>query len=141
MLNLITQGRITNPLVPKLSPASQAAGASQFGSVIQTIIAWLLVIAILLFFFYFLVGAIKWITSGGDKQSVESARNTITHAIIGLVIMFAVFAIIKIIEGSFGVCILNFTLPGLDVVTSQSCVPDTQSRPDTFPVFQPGQLH
>lgn len=124
MMSLLTQGRITNPLAPKLSPANQTAGTSQFQSIISAIIGWFLIIAILLFFTYFIVGAIKWITSGGDKNSVESARQTILHALIGLVVVFTLFAIVKIIEGVFGVCILEFSLPTLDQVgAGRSCAP------------------
>lgn len=123
-MSLLTQGRITNPLAPKLSPADQAAGTSQFQSIISAIVGWFFVVAVILFFFYFIIGAIKWITSGGDKNAVESARNTILQAVIGLAVIFTMFAAIKIIEGAFGVCILNFTLPGLDQTTlGKSCVP------------------
>jgi hypothetical protein len=44
---------------------------------------------------------------------LEGARGTITSALIGLVILFAAFAIIKLIQTFFGISILNFTLPTL----------------------------
>jgi hypothetical protein len=58
-------------------------------------------------------GAIKWISSGGDKQALESARGTITSALIGVFILFAVFAIIQLINTFFGLHILNLTIPTL----------------------------
>ncbi|OGY11134.1 MAG: hypothetical protein A3A58_03540 [Candidatus Blackburnbacteria bacterium RIFCSPLOWO2_01_FULL_41_27] len=129
--------RITNPLAPGLSPTSTFAGAFQFESILQTIVSWLLVIAVLLFFFYFLIGGIKWITSAGDKNSIESARGTIMHALVGIVIVFAMFAVIKIIEASFSVCILNFTLPGLDVTASKSCAVSPVIDPYDDPTYKP----
>lgn len=56
---------------------------------------------------YFLIGAFKFLTSGGDKEAVASARNMITHAIIGFIILIFVFIILQFIPQFFG---LNFTL-------------------------------
>lgn len=134
MTQLITQGRITNPLAPNLSPITSSAGVGQFQSIISTVISLFFIIGILLFFAYFLIGAIKWITSGGDKQAVEGARGTIAHAIIGLVILFTLFAAVKIIEAVFGVCILSFSLPLLDSAGS-GCTPSSKGTlpPDPYP--------
>jgi len=48
--------------------------------------------------FYLLRGALSWITSGGDKDSVGEARNQIQAAIIGLIMIVAVLAIIWTLE-------------------------------------------
>lgn len=52
--------------------------------------------------FYFIIGAFKFLTSGGDKGAVESARNMITHAIIGFLLLMAMFLILKFIPEYFG---------------------------------------
>ncbi|MCL4366741.1 hypothetical protein M1563_01080 [Patescibacteria group bacterium] len=52
---------------------------------------------------YFLFGIFKLISSGGDKNAVASARNMITHAIIGFLILMLVFLIIKFIPEAFGI--------------------------------------
>jgi len=49
--------------------------------------------AVLASLLFLLIGAIKWITKGDDKAELESARNQITHAILGLVIAMASWAI------------------------------------------------
>jgi hypothetical protein len=61
-----------------------------------------------------IVGAIQWISSGGDKQGVETARGKVTSALIGLVILLAVFAILQLINTFFNVQILNLTIPTLN---------------------------
>jgi hypothetical protein len=43
------------------------------------------------------MGGIEWITSGGDKGKTESARNKITAAVIGLVILAASWAILGLV--------------------------------------------
>jgi hypothetical protein len=71
------------------------------------------VVGAVVFFFILIIGAIQWISSGGDKQTVETARGKVTNAIIGLIILFAVFAILQLINTFFKIQILNFTLPTL----------------------------
>ena len=63
-------------------------------------------VGVLVFFFIMILGAIQWITSGGDKAGLESARGKITSAIVGVVILFSLFALLKIIEDFFGINIL-----------------------------------
>lgn len=54
---------------------------------------------------YFLIGAFKYVISGGDKDAIASARNMITHAIIGFVILMFAFLTLQFIPEAFG---LNF---------------------------------
>jgi hypothetical protein len=51
-------------------------------------------------------GAVSWILSGGDKASLEGAKNKITNAFVGLILLIGSFAIIKLIEGFFNINIL-----------------------------------
>jgi len=60
-----------------------------------------------LIIFYFLIGAFKYLTSSGDKEAVASARNIITHAIIGFVILMFAFLILQFIPQFFG---FNFSI-------------------------------
>jgi hypothetical protein len=54
------------------------------------------IIAIILVFFFLIWGGIEWITSGGDKGKTESARNKITAAVIGLIVLAAAYAILTL---------------------------------------------
>lgn len=51
---------------------------------------------------------VRWITSGGDKQKLASARAQLTWAIIGLIIIFLSFFIINLISYVFNVKLLDF---------------------------------
>jgi len=84
---------------------------SNFGELLGNIIIASMVIAGLMVFFYLIMGGIQYITSGGDKAQAEAARDRITYALIGLVIVVGSFAIIKLIEAFFGINIINFQLP------------------------------
>lgn len=88
---------------------------SELGSLLSAVVGALLIIAALLAFFFLILGGIQWITSGGDKAGMEAARNKITHAVVGLVIVGAAWAIMILIQNFLGVTIiggaLNFPKP------------------------------
>lgn len=88
---------------------------SHSNKAIEKIIEWgvttLLVISTILAIFFLIYGGIKWITSGGDQKAVESARKTVTYAIIGLCVIFASFMILNFISAIFRVHYLPYT-PG-----------------------------
>lgn len=71
--------------------------ADSLGGLINGVLSFVMVVAALLVFFYLILGGIEWITSGGDKSKTESARNKITSAVIGLIILAASYAILQII--------------------------------------------
>jgi len=98
---------ITNPVLGNLGNLS---GSEFFAKVIPTAVGLGLVIGVLVFLFMLITGAIQWISSGGDKQALESARGKITNALIGLIILFAAFAIIQVIERFFGINILTLDI-------------------------------
>lgn len=80
-------------------------------NIISSSLTIILIVAAIVFFFMLVFGGIKWIVSGGDKAHTENARNTITAALIGLVVVFAAWAIAALLGNLFGVSIFNFTLP------------------------------
>lgn len=88
---------------------------TDIGQLISALVGATLIIASLLAFLYLLMGGIKWITSGGDKAGMEEARNKITHAIVGLIIVGAAWAIMNLVQNFLGVQIiggsLNFPKP------------------------------
>ncbi len=84
--------------------------ANDFGSLLNAVLSFVMVIAALLVFFYLIWGGIEWITSGGDKGKTESARNKITSAVIGLIVLAASFAILQLILRFLGFSGLNDVL-------------------------------
>ena len=78
-----------------------------FSKFISTTIGIVTVVAIIWFIFLLITGAIGFMTAGGDKNAVETARKRLTNAIIGLVILIA----------SLFVLVLIAYLIGLDMTT------------------------
>ena len=63
--------------------------------------------------FIIIKGAYIYMTSGGDKDAAQRGSKTITTGLIGLSILFSVYAIIGIIEILFGVSIRSVYIPTL----------------------------
>lgn len=82
-------------------------GDLTFGELVAGLIRISLVVAAIVFFFVLVFGGIRWILSGGDKQATEGARGQITAALVGLVIVFAAWAILQLIGVLFNVQILQ----------------------------------
>lgn len=77
------------------------------GQSIQLLVIPAFSIATLAVVIYFLVGVIKLLISGGDKNAVASARAMITHAIIGFILLILMFFIFQFIPQWFGFQRLN----------------------------------
>lgn len=88
-------------------------GSLTIGAIVSALIRLTMVIAALVFFFILVIGGIKWIASGGDKAQTEGARNQITAALVGLVIVFAAWAIVQLINVFFKIDIFNLAIPSV----------------------------
>ena len=109
MLNHLAQNTID--IIPEGSFTSTDTWT--VAGILSAVITLIMVFAGLLFFFMLLLGGIKWLTSGGDKAQTEAARNQITAALIGLVIVFAAFAILQLLEQFFGIDLTALTIPSV----------------------------
>lgn len=82
-------------------------GETFLGMFLSNIITLILIIAAIIAFFLLMIGGIQWMLSGGDKAATEAARGRITAALIGLLLVFASWAIILLIEKFLGITILG----------------------------------
>jgi heme A synthase len=76
---------------PDPSPPAISDLQSLFGRAVSAVIA----LAGIALFIMLLIGGVKYITSGGDPKAVQGAKNTITYAIGGLILV-----VIKNITGA-----------------------------------------
>lgn len=85
-------------------PSGQFAplGGITIPAIVSAAVRLILVLAALISFIFLIIGGIKWITSGGDKEGTAKAQSTITAALIGLLIVFAAWAIIQLLQTFFG---------------------------------------
>ncbi|MCX7928483.1 MAG: pilin [Patescibacteria group bacterium] len=111
MLNGIVLAGSLN-LAPNNGLAANAIGFTP-ERIVSALILFALVIAALVFFFMLLWGGIEWILAGGDKNKTEEARGRITGALIGLVIVFAAWAIVNLASTFLGTSLTNLTIPNI----------------------------
>lgn len=83
-------------------------GIDTLAKVLGNAMTIMLIIAAILSLIYFVLGAVQWTSSGGDKGKVAAARAKLTYAIIGLVVSLGAFLIISIFGALFNVKLFGF---------------------------------
>jgi len=81
---------------------------------IPPLVNLIIITSVVLFLFSFLIGGIKMIISGGDKERMGDASRQVINAIIGISIVFSTWAIISLIEQFFGVKLTTLQLPRIN---------------------------
>lgn len=113
MSRLIAQ--IGNQAVPGLDVSggnSGEVGAEILSRYIALGIQTAIIVGALAVLVYFFLGAIRWITSGGDKGSLEKARQQMVQAAVGLLILVSIIALLNFI----GPLLFGFDLLELNFV-------------------------
>lgn len=93
------------------------ACTANIGRLLSRVVIIIFVVAALLAFLFLIMGGIRWILSGGDKEGTTKARSMITAAIIGLAIVFLAFVVINILGAIFGFSISNLKIPSLSNIS------------------------
>jgi len=73
------------------------------GQIISSLVPYLFVIAGLLLLLYLIFGGFGLLTSRGDPKAVASAKERITFAVVGFVIVFASYWIVQIVGQILGI--------------------------------------
>lgn len=109
-MSLITKVFAADGELGSLKPSNMKI--DDLGKLISSLLTTAFIIAAVLTFAYLVWGGIDWLTSGGDKTKTENARNRITAALVGLAIVAASYAIMKLLETFFGISVTSgITLP------------------------------
>lgn len=90
--------------------ADGIARISDLTCIFQRVVSYALGFAGIVLFVLLVTGGFKFITSGGDPKAVEGARNTITYAVIGLIVVIASFLILVLIYNITGVDVTKFNV-------------------------------
>ena len=79
------------------------ANSSQgLGIIIAQVITAFLGLLGIIFVILIIMAGYKWMTAGGSAEDVKKAQDTIKRAIIGLIIVFAAYAITYFVFSSLG---------------------------------------
>ena len=88
-------------------------GKSFIASLINLLINLAFVAGGVIFFFMLITGAIAFMTSGGDKTSLEDARNRIKNAMLGMFLLLSAWAVVNLVENIFDVELMTLAIPTL----------------------------
>ncbi|KKS31377.1 hypothetical protein A2380_02615 [candidate division WWE3 bacterium RIFOXYB1_FULL_43_24] len=71
-------------------------------SLVTLITNIIIIVGLALVVLFLAIGFVKYVTSGGDKNAVDSAQKTLTYAVIGGVGLLLVYGIRALILGLMG---------------------------------------
>lgn len=91
-------------------------------TLLSQVIGLVTVVAGLIFILMFLNGAFGWISAGGDSGKVQKSRDAMVHAVLGLIVMVAGYALIGLIGSIVGIDILN---PAIQIQNIINATPTT----------------
>ncbi|MBU0569524.1 pilin [Patescibacteria group bacterium] len=99
-----------------LSPSGQFAGLSYItiAKIISAFVIFSMIIASLAFLFMLITGGIKWMLAGGKSEKVDEAKAQLMNAFIGILIVFAAWAIVNLVSLFFGIEMLSFDIPTIN---------------------------
>ncbi|MBP9781378.1 hypothetical protein KBC89_01865, partial [Candidatus Woesebacteria bacterium] len=73
-----------------------------------SILSIVISIAFIMLLIYLIWGGFAWITSSGDKGKLDEARNRMSTAIIGIIVLSSVVALFMLVQQMLGICVLDF---------------------------------
>ena len=120
VLAVVIAGIVSMLVMPTVARAAQLHGACDKGlyggedcdlvkhneidnshSTISTPISWAFWLLAAISVIMIIVGGIRYITSQGNQQQLQSAKNTVLYAVVGLVVAIAARAIVMLVVDSF----------------------------------------
>lgn len=106
--------QIKNPVLPSaIGSGNYNQGGNALGKLISSLVGALFIAGFLLAFVMILMGGVKWITAGGDKTKLETARDEITNSIIGIIVVGAAYALTSLVANFFGLDLARFPIPSI----------------------------
>ncbi|MFW6110143.1 MAG: hypothetical protein ACOC6Q_01835 [Patescibacteria group bacterium] len=104
MINLLTlaaYAQDVSPVGEEVTPFPDLGALLASGIQIAMLVAGIIVL------FIIILGGIQYVTSGGDKEAAAAARDKITAALVGLLIIVSAYAIAAILEKVLGIRIIS----------------------------------
>lgn len=110
-LSDFTQTGVTNATFDELNPlktsgSEQAQQLSTPGGIISRVLEFAFPIAGLILFVMIVWGGFEILTGAADKKSLDAGKQRISAAIIGFVLLFVSYWIIRIIEEVLGIKVI-----------------------------------
>jgi len=92
---------ICNPLLKNCLQSEDPTAYTN--NVIQSIFSLFFIVGVIYFIWHFIMAGYHFISNEGDPKRIEVAKNELTFSIVGLAVIFSVFAALKFIGAVFGI--------------------------------------
>lgn len=100
-----------------------AAGLQQIQDVLKNVISSIVGLGIIAMFVMIVMAGYKFLRSGGDPKSIESAKQTITWALLGMTFMAVAWLLLRLIFEVTGVEVRFFNIGVLCNLGKDWCDP------------------
>ena len=80
---------------------------TDFGVLISTVVGAFIIFTALASFIFLILGGFQYITSAGDKVHIQTARDRITYAVLGLIVVAVAGALFSVLGAVFGINIFG----------------------------------
>ena len=87
-------------------PTGSQADFKDLGAIVSRLLQYLFPLSGLILFAMIIISGFQMLTSAGNPKSLEEAKQRLTWAIVGFVIIFTAFWLMKILEFLLGIKIL-----------------------------------
>lgn len=88
----------------------EPAGLNEIEQIFSGVISLAVGLAFVALLIVLIIGGIKFLTSGGETKAVQSAQQTITWAILGIIFMIVAWLLLLLIEALTGVRVTVFDI-------------------------------
>jgi hypothetical protein len=100
--NLINKTGLSTP-----NPAAGISGFTNIGSIITVLLPYIFYGAGIALLIYLVFGGIQLMLSQGEPKAMEGAKNKITGAVIGFVIIFVAYWLVLLIGRLLGIAAIG----------------------------------
>lgn len=80
-----------------VEPVGASAGDMTVGELLTKVIEWILLFAAAVAVLFLILGGLQYVTSAGNKDRIEKAKQTILYAVIGLIVIALSYVIVTFI--------------------------------------------
>lgn len=88
--------------IPTGKPVAPGVKIYDLQQLVNFVTNLVLFIGVAITVIFLIIGGIQYIASGGDKEGATKARNMITNAVIGFIVVIAAWAIRTIVQNLLG---------------------------------------
>ena len=89
---------------PVLKNCVSSTNPTQYtNNVLSTVVSLFFIVGIIYFFWHLIFAGYHLIGSDGDPKKIETAKNELTYSVLGLIVIFSIFAILKFVGVVLGI--------------------------------------